>query len=317
MDILRILALAVILCYHFLADVYQRGLCEIRHPDDHFVIGNINLVIVAVGVFFVLSGAGLVLSLKDRELDIKKFYLGRWKRILIPFYVTYIAYLVFKLIGPNYSGQPLFQGARWYRAVYTVLGIDEYMKMSGFPDYSLGIGEWYLGALIIMYAVFPFIYKAMKRWRWPTLAAAAVYFAIVAATYHNDIVPMHCSVFVRIFEFIAGMFIGFLLNDRRPGGNTPERAEASTEAKADGEMCPRVVHTSSVPMYLSAIANFTYYFYLLHHIVIYLFDEPMQQAHMILSKPRLVVLFGAEVVVTIALALAVKFVSERLWKRMK
>lgn len=294
MDILRILALAVILCYHFLADVYQRGLCEIRHPDDHFVIGNINLVIVAVGVFFVLSGAGLVLSLKDRELDIKKFYLGRWKRILIPFYVTYIAYLVFKLIGPNYSGQPLFQGARWYRAVYTVLGIDEYMKMSGFPDYSLGIGEWYLGALIIMYAVFPFIYKAMKRWRWPTLAAAAVYFAIVAATYHNDIVPMHCNVFVRIFEFIAGMFIGFLLNDRREG----EKAGKGIE-------------------FLSAIANFTYYFYLLHHIVIYLFDEPMQQAHMILSKPRLVVLFGAEVVVTVALALAVKFVSERLWKRMK
>jgi len=400
MNILRIMALCVIIGYHFLADIYQRGLCEIQHPDAHMVIGNINLVMVSVGIFFMLSGCGLVLMMRRREsvadlpdltegrfsckgddltegrfsckeksvkensekakaekakadpatagskpsclAEWKAYYAGRFFKILIPFYITYIAYLIFKLIS---SEGPLFTGVAWWKAIFTVMGIDEYLHMAGMANYSLGIGEWFLGAIIMMYAVFPLIYTAMKKWKWQTIAVATAYYVLVVLTYQSDI-AWYNNVFVKIYDFVLGMFLAFEFDDLARMGKARYSATILptlavvviafaairiSPAFSNIIVCAGIfligffleVAIGDLPAIgklFAMLCSYEYYVFLVHHCVIYLYQEPMQKARMIISKPKMVALFGIEIATMILLAIAIKWISERfkpLWPGQK
>lgn len=315
----------------------MRGLIDMADPDTWMAFGNLHLVMIAVGLFFLISGAGLVMNIErleakytnDQKTLWTEYYKSRFFKILVPFYITYIAYLVYKLCTTQV---PLFTGIPVYRIIFTILGVDEYLKMTGVATFSLGIGEWFLGALMIMYAVFPLLYKALKKWPTISILAALLYYVLMV-TFYNSQIAWHQNVLIKIFDFIAGMYLG--INIKRLSRNwypvvfilaaffvkNPSYANTLViiglfsaglliETKL-GTKQPEQNSQSKLWKVVTYISGITFYVYLVHHAVIYAFDEKLQ-GRIILSKKQTLLLFIIDCLVMYGIALIVKYLSERI-----
>ena len=134
-----------------------------------FSTPNISIATLGVAIFFILSGAGLTLSHHNKEFKPAAFYLKRFQTILVPFYITNVIYYVVRLL---FYDENWFRAILNWRAVYTVFGIDEYLHLNDVPVISTGIGEWFLGVLVIIYLLYPLFRFLMNRFPYLFFAAA-------------------------------------------------------------------------------------------------------------------------------------------------
>ncbi|MCR4788462.1 MAG: acyltransferase [Lachnospiraceae bacterium] len=218
MDVLRLLSMAGIVYYHMIVTLYLKGIRQLDSVSVLFQNSNMHVAKVCVGLFFMMSGAGLMLSVKDSEnFSLKEYYKKRFFKILVPFYIVYILYLVTFIC---LTGEKL--SAIYDRKVYpvciifTLLGMDSYLGSFGVPTYALGIGEWFLGALVMMYIIFPLLRWALLKNKWITLGLATVYYAVILITYPNMSYaltnPGYVNFTVKVFDFFLGMFLVLILD---------------------------------------------------------------------------------------------------------
>ena len=298
MDLLRILSFLIIIGYHFFKDLSLRFSAEMPDPDPLLQAGNVHLGMIAVSMFFMISGAGLTLQMNKKTascesagqaagVDIsiwKDYYKSRFFQIMIPFYVSYLFYAAYKLKtthGAVFAGIPL------WRAVFTLIGIDEYVNMTGFRTFTLGIGEWFLGALILIYAIFPLLYFCLKKWEIPSVLAVCLYYVLLVQNYHSA-VPWYMNVFVKICEFIVGMLIAMHLEElmRRPyccvlilTPLLPLPAPIVNTLTCAGifllamQAEPLLRRSEALGRALGLIGGYTFYIYLIHHAVIYTLND--------------------------------------------
>mgnify|MGYP004448378005 FL=1 len=200
LDCMRVVAFICIIVYHFFVHLQINGSFYLT---DQFVVGgnsNMHVATLAVGVFFILSGFGLMLS-ANKSFDLKRYYLGRVTKILIPFWVTYACYFVYKCIIAG--GWPFVNVGR-KTFVFTILGMDEWVSMLGIPTMSLGIGEWFLGNLMVLYLVFPLLRWCLLKFPWITRLAVLALYCFIAFNYHYNVV-VHMNPFLKGCEFFIGM----------------------------------------------------------------------------------------------------------------
>ncbi len=121
-----------------------------------------------VSMFFMLSGAALYYNWKDRlktftgKNGLLDFY---WKRFLTIFPMFYVAWLVMYIVNSRKLGTWYWAGPR--RIMWmTALGMDGYFMHHGLNYYCLG--EWFLGAIIILYLIYPLMQFLFHRARWVT-----------------------------------------------------------------------------------------------------------------------------------------------------
>ena len=147
-DLLRCISFCFIIFYHMISQLYFSRLFPLDKVLPFYENDNMNIAMLGVAVFFILSGAGLAYSTGE-NFDIRRFYKKRFIRILIPFYITYISYFIYKVIttGSFTSFFPPETSA--WKIIFTFFGMDEWISQHGIHTFSLGIGEWFLGALII------------------------------------------------------------------------------------------------------------------------------------------------------------------------
>ncbi len=209
-DVLRVMSFAVIIFYHFAIDLEVKGIYNFQKFGITFFNSNMNIVILSVSLFFIISGACLTLSVqKQKNVNWLSFYKKRITRILIPFYLAYIFDLFLEFM--QYRVLPFPNDIPLWRVIFTFAGVDEYFTMLGTTTFSLGIGEWFLGCLIMMYLIFPLLYTCMKKNRYVTILAATIYYIVLILTYNYN-VPQHMNFFSKIYEFILGMFLILELN---------------------------------------------------------------------------------------------------------
>lgn len=208
LDFLRFIGLFVVFTFHFMIDINYN-----RMFDFNFVLSNIyerpNFVIgmVAMIFFFLASGSSLYLSAeKEKNFDIINFYKKRFIKILIPFYISYLIYFIYKII--IYNENILFNGTPFYMIFLTIFGMDEYFNALGFDTFSLGIGEWYLGCIILCYLIFPLLYFLIKKYKKITTILFILYFVFIAGIItNNTIIEPHENFFIHIFNFYMGMYL--------------------------------------------------------------------------------------------------------------
>lgn len=211
-DLLRVICFCFIIFYHILIQLSQLGICTYEQLSIYFENSNMHIATLAVAVFFMLSGAGLAYSTK-KELKLKEFYKKRFLRILIPFYVVSILCFLFRAIKNKSVMGIIPVGFPRLRIIYTFLGMDEWITMHGIRTFSQGIGEWFLGALIILYLLFPlFRYFIIKNKRLFLTVATCVYIYVIY-NYYSSVVPMHMSLILKGYEFILGMYFGMFLTE--------------------------------------------------------------------------------------------------------
>ena len=107
--------------------------------------------------FFCLSGAVLYYN-HGKIKSIKIFYYKRWKSIFPSYYLCYI-YFYFKYAM---RFRKLFFKGHWSKLFLTLIGLDGYLFYFKFKTYYL-IGEWFLGAIIILYIIYPLLSWLMHK----------------------------------------------------------------------------------------------------------------------------------------------------------
>ena len=100
--------------------------------------------------FFCISGAVLYYNY-PKILSIKSFYYKRWKSILVPYHICFTYFF----LTTAFRAHKIFYKGDWSRIFITIIGLDGYFKYK-IKTYYL-VGEWFLGAIIIIYILYPII----------------------------------------------------------------------------------------------------------------------------------------------------------------
>ena len=344
MNWLRVLAFAFIIVYHFIFELEQKGNFD---PEKGSLIkysnSNLHIAIIGVSLFFMLSGAGLMLS-SMRKWDIKDFYLRRFTKLLIPFYVvelfTLIASLAIKREWLSY-----FPFMSKSKVIFNLLGMDGYFEQF-FPTFSLHVGEWFLGALIMLYVLFPVFRLCMEKNRYVTILVATVYYVVVNYGNFFSTAPW-TNVFVKAYDFILGMFlileIPKLLEKKKVSNLV--NIVALLIIIVGIILKPAISMPTAIVNLMYAVVIFIYFFtadnvrlkdtlpdvlvekicgvsyevFLVHHIIIYYIGDNLEGQ--IMGHKQILALFVTEIIIMIAMALLVrnivKLINQKIFKKVQ
>lgn len=142
--------------------IFTRAFCSIgivifhyfRHARGNFkflyLTANSSLGYMLVTSFFCISGVVLYYNYPKIK-SIRTFYYKRWKSIFPSFYVCFTYFFLRTAVHFH----RLFYKGDWSKIFITIIGFD------GFLSYKINtyylVGEWFLGAIIILYILYPII----------------------------------------------------------------------------------------------------------------------------------------------------------------
>lgn len=151
-----------------------------------------------VTVFFAVSGALLYYHYSDGNMNLSQYLWRRWKGIYPMFY---LAYFCFMLIRVYELGSLFYYDAPWAYGV-TLLGMDGYLINSVGVYYI--VGEWFLGAIVIMYLLYPVI---LPFWKKNHMATFGLILAVYLLFYNKPITNAvgFCTVSSCLMSFAFGM----------------------------------------------------------------------------------------------------------------
>lgn len=161
-------------------------------------VANIYIGNWGVSLFFIISGAALMYTYDDK-CNLKYFYKKRFKAIYPMFWIAYaMGFLYYFYI---YKAIPF--NAPKINFIFTILGMDGYL-MENIPTFYI-LGEWFLGAIILMYIIFPFLRIVLDKH--PKILAFFVVIIYLCVIWKYDL-PLSQNKFLltRIPEFLFGMY---------------------------------------------------------------------------------------------------------------
>lgn len=334
MTVLRVLSMVAIVFYHMVFTLYIYGIRQIDSIRFLFENTNMHIAKVGVGLFFMLSGSGLFLSDKDKEFSAKEFYKKRFVKIMIPFYIVYVCYFAFLvatghlLLNDPFSGKDL----KPWSFIYTIFGMDAYLENFGIATCSLGIGEWFLGCLIIIYVIYPLLRWAMIKNKYITMLIATLYYIFINMVYAKiplfTDVPMYTNLVIKIYDFLLGMFIVTFL-DKLPvwsyvaglivnlffvfcpvvllGINSyqiPIQCVSAFLAFAGLEKVFSSDKAQKPMKIIGVLSAYSYEYFLIHHFVI--LHLTTQGQNTAFGNARVLLLFLEEIALTTILAIVLK-----------
>lgn len=229
-DMIRCIAMFCIFLFHFNSIVGNNGILYSRLY--RYAGRNLTLGQQGVTLFFILSGCTSVLSfrslrrkaaeasgvspealsLKDSVRHVVLPYYGRRLMALLPvFWCAYFAAFVMFVApgGPHEPWRFLLFGSPAGNEVpgsflLTIAGFDGYLSMSGFSTSYL-VGEWFLGAILILYLLFPVLYLFIRRYPRATAAAVLLLYILYTELYPFGRMK-ETDALLRIPEFCFGIW---------------------------------------------------------------------------------------------------------------
>ncbi len=212
-DIIRIVSCFAIVYYHFLMSLVSMGVREMDEIRHLYSSRNLHIATVAVGLFFFISGAGLMASSQknDSGTNLKEYFFKRFKAVLIPFYIAFFLYVItYRIVFGHGTRALLWGNTPTWRIIFTILGIDGYISQYGISTFYAGIGEWFLGAILFSYLLFPVLRMALKKSRWITFFVMTLLYVLGSffydsITFLNKVAP-YTNALMKLYEFFLGMF---------------------------------------------------------------------------------------------------------------
>ena len=206
LDLIRAISMLLIVIYHFPLSFYV-GTADVLHSTVNGRWG-----VAVVYVFFMISGASLFYRYGTEErLDAAAYYKRRIISIYPLFYLAYILgfMYVFWARGRVYEYVP------GWAMIWTVLGMDGYLN-SILPTFTM-VGEWFLGAIIIVYALFPLLRIGMRKNAELMLLLLFGFTLWIFAEGPIGPVEIKANPIVDVFFFALGAFISEHLRKRIRG----------------------------------------------------------------------------------------------------
>ena len=138
-----------IIIFHFFG--YSKGNFKFSYTS-----ANCDWGFMYVTTFFCISGSVIYYNYSVIH-SLKLFYFKRWKSIFPSFYICYIYFFLKNAVKYH----RLFFRRSCSYLFLTILGLDGYFRYK-FKTYFL-IGEWFLGAIIIIYILYPVILWIFRK----------------------------------------------------------------------------------------------------------------------------------------------------------
>lgn len=162
-DIVRVLAMFWVVTYHFGCE-YGTGFLNVPIVNFFCITPNFDFGNVAVTMFLVLSGALLYRKYGNGNVgSLPCFYLKRAKAIYPAFWILNLYVLLTMVRHWMSDGNPFFAGNP-LKLLLTVTGFDGYLNLFGYKSYYF-CGEWFVGAIVLLYLLFPFLSWAYGKCR--------------------------------------------------------------------------------------------------------------------------------------------------------
>lgn len=189
------MALLAILIIHFNATV--TGYFTLPHKLFASVLPfGIYLGDFGSSLFFMVSGAALALTV-PLEQSVMTFYKKRAKAIYPLFWLAWLLCFSVRFVTkPGY-----YAGAKTATLLLTFLGLDNFAVAAGWVGMDFAcVGEWFLGSILFLYLLFPFLRRGLARKPWLTwIVAMGICLPIHLARWDAQLVAIH------LLEFLFGM----------------------------------------------------------------------------------------------------------------
>lgn len=198
LDLVRALAAILIVITHF-NNPYMLG-----HPVFMYEPFGIYVGSLGVSLFLIISGAALMYTYGESDkLDCKHFYYKRFIGIYPMFWIAFIianAYLFLR------NGGHVFANASKWTLIFSMLGIDGLMANTSLPTFYT-LGEWFLGFILIFYAVFPLLRYGVKEHPIVTGSVAIALYALTLYFHPMPLgLPSDLLLTMRLPELLFGMY---------------------------------------------------------------------------------------------------------------
>lgn len=156
-------------------------------------------------LFIVASGMGLAYSTPSITsfTSLKEFYIKRFLRIYPIFWVFVLILLVIAIILHNFT-PPTWTLLQW---IETFLGFQAYV---GDINGRLSVTFWFIGLIVSLYILYPFILWAHNRNRHVTIALLfiiSILSTILVSQWSNDTFAPLWFPLCRVFEFGLGIYL--------------------------------------------------------------------------------------------------------------
>lgn len=178
---------------------------EHTHDEGFLVYQSALLAKVCVGIYVVLSGYGLAESIKHKALDLVAFY----KRRVLKLYLNYwFIALLFIPIGVLFMGRTLesvFGENAYFGLLIQMLGLHMFTNVS----YGYNATWWFMSLIIVLYAIFPLVFKLTKRFHVWFLAFCAVLLFAPIPLVNDWIFPFAVGVWLSQNNGFVKMFAWF------------------------------------------------------------------------------------------------------------
>lgn len=198
LDLVRVLGILTVVVYHYQVETAALGLCPVQ-----LFPGQSELVQVGVYGMTLLSGACLSRQEKSRTWSLKKYLIGRFCSIYPLFWICYFPVFLYSdlFCGNNRNVEP-------WKILFSVAGLDGYLQ--SFTSTFYKIGEWYLGCILFLYALFPLFWGLVRLWGpFSAMAAGALIWLISPIVF--DPAQLYPTLAGQMPLFLMGIFLGWFL----------------------------------------------------------------------------------------------------------
>lgn len=324
LDIIRLVSCLFVCIVHFNAamGIWQNG--TYLYPNliapSFLLNGRVYLGALGVQLFFIVSGASLMLSSKPTDKPLV-FYRKRVLNIYPQFWIAFSVATVYDLILNK--GKIIGQAAN---LTISFAGLDGYLNyFSLIPWEFYKLGEWFLGCIILLYLVYLLVYRAFCCFpKTVCVCFGALYLFSLYAILRQipflgsswGLTICACEMFFgmsyirfglhqrkkTIYAAVAIFLLALLLGDKLPS-DFLTLALAFLILEVVMILSERI-RSDTVKQKLKYASSLTYPIFLVHHFLIDRMVIGFDLAHM--RRLSVYILFAAFVAASLLLAVALK-----------
>lgn len=150
LDFIRAISVIIIVAFHFNCTLISSGVNGYNKILYKFSNGDWGAI--GVTLFFIISGVGLMHSYgkQDEKIDLKLYFKKRFLKLYPMFWIAYIIIFLY-----NFYCSGHIPYLNKFKMLITIAGMDGYLLYLE-PNFYI-IGEWFLGAIILVYLLFPIL----------------------------------------------------------------------------------------------------------------------------------------------------------------
>ena len=192
-NVLKGIGLLLLLCHHLF--YVQKGLYDDIHlVGNHYLVQELGIWCkVCVAIFVFLSGYGLTVgAIKTRFINVRSFYWHRFTKLLLNYWLIWVLFVPISILVFGRTFTDAYQTNIIPKLILDFFGI-----INCFGLYGYNATWWFYSCIIVLYLVFPWLYKLMEANIWVLVASiVAIYF-----------MPIPQTIGIRIYFacFVMGM----------------------------------------------------------------------------------------------------------------